>query len=75
VRLGSQIPTSLLYGLSWILICVSGLMAVLGILTFLGFATLPISVRADLIGAAICSALGLLFRFTAYRFEHAAYLS
>lgn len=71
MRLGSNISASLLYGLSWILLCVAALMVVLAILTSLGFVMLPISVSTDLIGAAICSVLAFFFRFTARRFERA----
>lgn len=75
MRLGSNISTLLLYGLSWILLCVAAVMVVLAVGAFFGLLTLPISVRTDLIGAAVCSALALLSRFVARRFEQVTYLS
>ncbi len=74
MRFGPNISASILYGASWILLCAAVLMAVLAGLTSLGFVTLPISVRTDLIGAAICALLALVFRFAARRFERVAYL-
>jgi hypothetical protein len=75
MRLGSHVPASLLYGLSWILLFIAALMVLLAVGTFLGFVTLPISVRTDLIGAAICSVLALFTRFMARKFEQVAYPS
>jgi hypothetical protein len=75
MHLGSNISASLLYGLSWILLCVAALMVLLALGAFFGLLTLPISVRTDLIGAAVCFGLGLLCRFMARRFEQVAYLS
>jgi hypothetical protein len=73
MRFGPSISVSLLYGLSWILLGLASLMAVLAILAFLSLVALPISVRTDLIGAAICAVLGLLSRALARRFEGATY--
>jgi hypothetical protein len=75
MRLVSGVASSLLYGLSWILLGVAALMVVLAIVTSLGLTALPISVRTDLIGAAVCSSLALSSRFMARRFERPAYLS
>lgn len=75
MHLGSNISASLLHGLSWILLCVAALMVLLALGAFFDLLTLPISVRTDLIGAAICSVLGLSCRFMARRFEQVAYLS
>ena len=75
MRLGSGVSSTLLYALSWILLGLAVLMVVLAILTSLGMTTLPLSVRADLIGAAVCSIVALLARFLARRFERPAYLS
>jgi hypothetical protein len=75
MRLASGVASSLLYGLSWILLGVAALMVVLAIVTSLGLTALPISVRTDLIGAAVCSSLALSSRFMARRFERPAYLS
>lgn len=71
MRFGPNVSAPLLYGLGWILLGFAALMAVLAILAFVGFVTLPISVRTDLIGAAACAVLGLLSRFVARRFEAA----
>jgi hypothetical protein len=73
MRFGPGISASLLYGLGWILLGLAALMAVLAILTSAELVTLPISVRTDLIGAAVCGALGLLSRALARRFERAVY--
>jgi hypothetical protein len=73
MRLGANISASLMYGLSWILLSIAALMIVLAILASVGLVTLPISVRTDLIGAAVCAVLGLLSRFLARRFEGAIY--
>ena len=73
MRIGPGISASLLYGLSWILLGLAALMAFLAVLVFAGLVTLPISVRTDLIGAAVSAALGLLSRFLAHRFEVAVY--
>jgi uncharacterized RDD family membrane protein YckC len=75
MRPGSNVSASLLYGLSWILLCVAALMVVLAILTSLGLITIPISVRTDLIGAAVCSILALFSPFVARRFDQATYPS
>lgn len=75
MRLGSNISASLLYGLSWVLLCVAAIMVVLALGAFLGLLSLPISVRTDLIGAVVCAVLGLSSRFMARRFEQVAYLS
>jgi hypothetical protein len=73
MHFGPKISASVLYGLGWILLGCSAVMAVLAIFVFADFVTLPISVRTDLIGAAACAVLGLLSRLMARRFEAGAY--
>ena len=75
MRVGSNISVSLLFGSSWILLCVAALLVVLAVGVFFGLLTLSISVRTDLIGAAICSVLALFSRLMARRFKQIAYLS
>ena len=69
IRIGFNISALLLYGLSWILLGAAVLMVILAIATALGVASFPLTVSADLIAAAICALLALLFRFLAGRLE------
>jgi hypothetical protein len=69
--IGPYLSVSLMYGLSWVLLCVSVMMVILAILGVLDLLALPIAVRTDLIGAAACSALALVFRSLARKFDDA----
>jgi hypothetical protein len=70
--IGPILSVSLMYGISWLLLCVSVLMVILAVLAMLDLIALPITVRTDLIGAAACSVLALLFRSLARRFDGAS---
>jgi hypothetical protein len=72
MRVRSNIPASFLYGLSWMLLCLTALMVCLAIGAQLGLATLPATTLTDLIGAAICSVLAFLCRSLARKFDQMA---
>lgn len=74
MRFGPSISASLLYGLSWIMLGLTALLVALAILTSIGFLTRPISVRTDLIAAAVRAVLGLLARILVRRFERAIHM-
>jgi hypothetical protein len=71
IRIGFNISTPLLYGLSWILLGVALLMVILAIATALDVASFPMTISADLIGGVICALLALLFRFLAGKLDRA----
>jgi hypothetical protein len=66
-----NVSASLMYSLSWILLAVAVLMVMLAIATVLGVEGLPTAAVTDVIAAAVCSLLALLYRSVARRFEHA----
>jgi magnesium-transporting ATPase (P-type) len=69
MRLGVNVSSPLMYGLSWILLGVAVLMVVLAIATVLGGEWLPTNPVTDVIAAAICSLLALVCRSLGRRFE------
>ncbi|MCB8822019.1 hypothetical protein [Microvirga rosea] len=70
LRLGMNVSAPLLYGLSWFLIGVSVLMVALAVATALGVESLPAAAGTDVIAAAICSLLALVFLSLARRLDH-----
>jgi len=69
IRIGFNVSAPVLYGLSWILLGLAVLMVILAIATALGMVDFPMAASTDLIGAAICALLALLFRSLAGRID------